>query len=946
MIKIWIDYMMRKRWLLLPCAVAIGLSLIIHVDNSIAEISQPTSSVTNNTKTVYSQVPALAQTKVLFINGDNSLTKSRSVTLNIDYTNDAVSMQFSTNGSNWGSWTAFKATTSFTLPSGDGIKTVYVRFKNSSSNISLVYSDDIILDTIKPTGAISINAGAFGTNSARVTITLYPHDSGSGVASYCLGNTVMKNCTIWTDFDANVTGVDWTLNSAKDGAKTVYAMFKDMAGNISAPIKDSTKLDSTLPTGTVKINKGDAQTSSASVTLTLTAKDGSGSGVVSMIYSTDGTVWSSPEKFTVSKPISLPYGDGLKTVLVKFIDKTGNISVAYSASIILDTTVPTADMRINNDNTYTENVIVTLRLTASDSDTGSGISQVRYGNNASTWGRWENFSATKKYRLSKGDGFKTVYAQVKDKAGNISSIFSDDIIIDTTPPSGWIKISNVDQDQQTNSPDVTLQLAVADNNPGISMRFSNNGSDWSNWEDFAPDKAWNLAHGSDGVKTVYARFKDAAGNISAIVKDTIILDTKAPALTITTSPFTTSMTSKELAGTKESGSTVSIRLNDTPLDDSLITQSFVGTSWKARVGTFTEGSNTISVTATDAAFNETVKNLVITYKPFTSSDLQGDWYFVSSGFESSIGASWTKYGSITVDDINEFSGNYSDGASNKVMEGNLAINNNGTISGDVTIQDSTRTIINGRMNEKRSMFTIQIGDEMMTLVKKGDDFQRSDLAGKWYIYGVSTSPDLYSSGERGVMTFNSYGNITSGSLTNISNGQGTITTKYTLSGNSSVFDNGGLSGAIKLTYKSDVSSGTYSGQMSTRKNIAVIHSSVNVDSIDIDSKMALVKDGGTFDLSDLDGKWRFEGIYNERNNGEVYYGYLDITSGKVIDGVINGENLVAGTRFSITSSGVVTGDLRTSNGNKYSITTGKLDSNKEIMVLISGVSLIIGYVER
>ncbi len=56
------------------------------------------------------------------------------------------------------------------------------------------------------------------------------------------------------------------------------------------------------------------------------------------------------------------------------------------------------------------------------------------------------------------------------------------------------------------------------------MSFSNDGMTWSDWQDYATSPLWQLTSG-DGQKTVYGRFKNSGGAISAIVSDTIKLDT-------------------------------------------------------------------------------------------------------------------------------------------------------------------------------------------------------------------------------------------------------------------------------------------------------------------------------------------------------------------------------------------------------------------------------------
>ena len=101
----------------------------------------------------------------------------------------------------------------------------------------------------------------------------------------------------------------------------------------------------------------------------------------------------------------------------------------------------------------------------------------------------------------------------------------------TTLPSGSVTING--GAAGTHNPTVTLTLSATDNSGTVSqMQFSNDGTTYLTPEAYATSKAWTLTSG-DGTKTVYAQFKDTAGNWSVAVSDTIVLDTTPPAITIT-----------------------------------------------------------------------------------------------------------------------------------------------------------------------------------------------------------------------------------------------------------------------------------------------------------------------------------------------------------------------------------------------------------------------------
>ena len=53
-------------------------------------------------------------------------------------------------GANPTNWTTCSASMALTLPSGDGTKTVYMRFRDSLTNTTSDLTDTIILDTTAP----------------------------------------------------------------------------------------------------------------------------------------------------------------------------------------------------------------------------------------------------------------------------------------------------------------------------------------------------------------------------------------------------------------------------------------------------------------------------------------------------------------------------------------------------------------------------------------------------------------------------------------------------------------------------------------------------------------------------------------------------------------------------------------------------------------------------
>ena len=83
----------------------------------------------------------------------------------------------------------------------------------------------------------------------------------------------------------------------------------------------------------------------------------------------------------------------------------------------------------------------------------------------------------------------------------------------------------------TNQTTVTLNLSAQSTAGAVTqMHFSNDGATWTSFEPYATTKSgYALATpGTDGVKTLWVEFQDAAGNV-ATASDTIVLDTVPPA---------------------------------------------------------------------------------------------------------------------------------------------------------------------------------------------------------------------------------------------------------------------------------------------------------------------------------------------------------------------------------------------------------------------------------
>jgi len=83
----------------------------------------------------------------------------------------------------------------------------------------------------------------------------------------------------------------------------------------------------------------------------------------------------------------------------------------------------------------------------------------------------------------------------------------------------------------TNGPSIDVRVAAYDAVSGLArMRFSQDGTTWTDWSAFSGSVKLELVLG-DGSRTVYCQVGDAVGNAAAPAQATILLDTTGPVIT-------------------------------------------------------------------------------------------------------------------------------------------------------------------------------------------------------------------------------------------------------------------------------------------------------------------------------------------------------------------------------------------------------------------------------
>ena len=464
------------------------------------------------------------------INAGQMATNAMTVTLTLAASASAAEMRFSNDGTNWPvGWVTFATSAPWTVPSGDGTKTVYAQVRDSSGNASAIRTDTIVLDTTANAGSLSVNADAPATNTLNVTLSLNAVDPDTGITELSFSNT--NNGTDWTGWEPFATSKSWTLAAGSDGTRTVFARVRDGVGNVSPAFSDTILYDTTAPTiSTFVVNDGALATTSISVNLKLQASDtGGGSGVSEMAFSNDnGATWLAWETYATTKPWTLATGDGPKTVQVRVRDAAGNVSAPVSDIITLDTAVGTSfGISINSAAVWTNTTAVTLSIPAAP-----GTAKMMLSNDGGFPGaQWQPYdSHYSPWTLDRFEGSPVtmiVYVRFGDANGNElpNSRSSDNIVLDIDPPTGSVAVVGGPSPggagaPTPNSPVRTVQLTATDTQSGSAMQMRlSNRADFAGaiWKPFASPVSWDFTGGN----TVYAQFKDGAGNVSQVYSQTI-----------------------------------------------------------------------------------------------------------------------------------------------------------------------------------------------------------------------------------------------------------------------------------------------------------------------------------------------------------------------------------------------------------------------------------------
>jgi len=480
-------------------------------------------------------------------------------------------------------FTDYATSKTVTLPSTtQGRKRVEAIFKDAAGNLSDIAAAETEYDSKAPADTRITVLGGEYVNSTTVNLEL----AATGATSMRISVDGALDSETWIEF---ATRKSMTAGWTGYGVRTVYAEFKDAAGNVSTPAaSDTVTYDPDKPSGSVQINGNVARTASESVVLTLSSVSTDAAQImISNDSGFSGGLWQDYASATI--PWVLASGANAdRWVYVKFKDLAGNESASSASdSIYLDKNAPgspsitpvsqrsgscltqTADCA-GFTTTRTVNLTLSASFESGETAKKMNISNTAVFTDTATAGSsgWIDYADSKTdWALPSADGTQKVYAVFRDDAGNISTIATGSIDVDTSKPV--VKsVAIAGGAAYTKTDGVLVAIDASDTVTGLyKMKIArDSGFTGATWMASASSySSWDLDGTADTIatssRTVYVKVLDSAGNESLPVSASIVLDYGVPTISSFTIDTTAGLSP---ATTSSTGVTLTDSATDTP----------------------------------------------------------------------------------------------------------------------------------------------------------------------------------------------------------------------------------------------------------------------------------------------------------------------------------------------------------------------------------------------
>ena len=471
-----------------------------------------------------------------------------------------------------------------TAPTVSGIQNVAITAEATNSDGQVTNYDttaEVRQELTAPVFTLnSPAAGAWSANQHQ-PIVFTVTDAGVGVSVSTVkltldGTTYAYNAAGMT-YTAVTGGYQFTYvpqTALAAGDHTFSVSAADTIGNSGTSASRTFKLDPAYSTLVVTSPTDQQLINTDTVTVTGTATDTTSGTPTVKVNGTVATLTGGA--FTATVPIS----EGQNTITVTATTPAGSVTTV-TRTVIRDTTAPTVTITAPTEGGLVGSNTVTVTGTAEDS--GAGVTALTVN------GETVTPAAAWSHTLTLEDGQHTVTVVAVDRAGNSNSA-SVSFTVDASPPE--IVLTSPADGLITNQTEITVTGSVSDTATGVSS-LAVNGEAVTPAEDGSFSTSLTY---TDGTHTITVTAADGAGNLATVTR-TVQVDTVPPTLTVATPTdgLVTNDNTVDVTGTTEAGATLLVNGETVEVE---------GGAFAVTIP-YADGHHTLTVTARDAAGNET-----------------------------------------------------------------------------------------------------------------------------------------------------------------------------------------------------------------------------------------------------------------------------------------------------------------------------------------------------
>ncbi|WJM81528.1 Ig-like domain-containing protein [Pectobacterium brasiliense] len=475
-------------------------------------------------------------------------------------------------------------------------------------------------------------------------------DPGQSVSVSVTNGTITTtyNATVAANGQWSVTLPAADLAALGDGTHTINVTATDHAGNTGSGSGTFTSVIVGVPVASLDTPFGDGKLSLADAQpgATLSGQTGLTSNVGQTVsVSINGT--SLPATVNADGSWSLSLGrqalidlpDGTVNFTVIVTDSAGNTSTTTATASVLTTTLPAAtlDLPFGDGILNATEIQAIQTLTGKTGITSTGqevivtvtnkttLAETTFTAVADGLGGWSRDLSPADLAIFT-EGNYSISVKVTDWVGNTSTSASLDVSSAQTLPAPLIDVVPFGLDNILSSAEAASALTfsgrtqIGGNGQSVKLEIDLNGIRYTatvdnagNWSVTLPPNALNSL--ADGSHTITVTAVDAAGNVgSAPISFTS--DLTPPAITLNT-PFDDgylniveagTLAGRTLSGNAGDAVSVNVTLGGQPLVVQLSGGIWTATLTPAQLSQLTDGTHTISITATDSVGNSATLN--------------------------------------------------------------------------------------------------------------------------------------------------------------------------------------------------------------------------------------------------------------------------------------------------------------------------------------------------